>query len=225
MKEKTIEIFCDYTALVDVKKLKETQGNLKGLSPDNADKLETSIIENGIVKPIYCWWNTKTGKATQFMLDGHQRKIVYVGILDKGYNFDGGEKVPVTYIKASTRKRASEILLQLVAQYGETNPNGLEEYLEANDISLEDAAKKLTIPGIEITGLHKKFEIKSLGGIKRTSDRLNRVFGFFKLTVFTEDQFNEICELLDLPDDNNKQNITYDQVKESIQELLELKRG
>ena len=69
---KTIEIKCEGAATLSIESLKEFQGKLKSLSPENKKKLKDNILKYGFSAPIFVW---RKGEE-KYILDGKQRLVV-----------------------------------------------------------------------------------------------------------------------------------------------------
>lgn len=139
----TIDIQCEGADSVDIRDLTEFQGDLKTLSPDNAQKLRNQILDIGFSEPIAVW---RSG-GENYILNGHQRLSVLLGMEADGYDIP---PIPVSYVEARSYGEAKRKVLALTSQYGEITHGGLDEFLAETDIAdLDD----FRFPEIEMEDL------------------------------------------------------------------------
>jgi len=123
--------------LIDYRKLKHFQGELKFLSKDNYNKLLLSIEKNGFFVPMFIWFSE--GEA--YVLDAHQRLRV---LNNEGIEFDNtGFEVPYVEIEAKDKKEAASKLLVLSSQYGTITQEGIDEFIATFELP-EMEIKELT---------------------------------------------------------------------------------
>lgn len=100
---------------VNMKEVANLQGNLKSLTSREYDKLYASIMEHGVVFPIFVW------KEQMKLLDGHQRAR-----MTKQEKWD--IKWPVVYVSAPDLETAKKLLLVATSQYGKITQEGWDEF-------------------------------------------------------------------------------------------------
>lgn len=119
------------TELCNINELRELQGEIKKLPRKSREKLRRSILENGIIAPLFVWENANGEKR---ILDGHQRKKVLVELSKEG-KFDG--TVPVVFIRAETEVEAKKYLLHITSQYGKFEHSEVVRFLEELNFGIE----------------------------------------------------------------------------------------
>ena len=145
---KEIKINCTASDFVELDKLVIIQGNLKELKVENYEKLKGNILKFGICSPWHVWDH----KGKNEVLDGTQRTRTMQKMREEGYKIP---KLPVTYIKAKTKKEAKEIILSLVSQYGNLTSEGLYEFMSEAGISMGELQASFSFPEINF----KKFNL------------------------------------------------------------------
>lgn len=132
MAKKTIKITCEGSGLAKLDELVPTQGNLKSLSEANYKKLRGRILAKGFRVPVFIW---KDKKKKLKLLDGHQRRLTLITMRDQeGYEIPD---IPYAEIKAESEKDAREMVLEILAQYGKLERQGLYEFTVESDISVD----------------------------------------------------------------------------------------
>lgn len=124
----------------------ELQGELKGMSTENYDKLRKSILKKGFFAPVYVWLENTKDKRPK-ILDGHQRIRVLRKMADEGHEVG---PVPYLPIVADSEKDAREKLLLLVSQYGKVDDDGLYKFLVESDIDPALLVSDFAIPKVEL---------------------------------------------------------------------------
>lgn len=118
-----IEIKCKGTDTVPLRDIKDFQGNLKTITPENLDKLKRSIKKHGFTAPIFVWEH----EGVKHCIDGHSRIKALIDLEDEGIKIP---KIPVAYIYADNEKDAREKLLYITSQYGEFDRGGFLDFSE-----------------------------------------------------------------------------------------------
>lgn len=116
---------------VDPIGLSEFQGNLKDLSNENYEKLKSIILKHKFSFVVHAW--AREGKL--FILDGHQRVRVLLRLSSEGYEIP---KIPVVLVQADSFKQAKEKLLAGTSQFGNLTQDGLYEFLNESQVTLEE---------------------------------------------------------------------------------------
>ncbi len=143
---KAVRIACKGSARKELDDLEPFQGNLKKLSELDGVKLRKEILELGFSEPISIWQHA--GK--NFILNGHQRLAVLKGLRDEGYSIP---PLPVSLVEADSCAQAKRKVLALTSQYGEITQDGLVEFLQNADISLEEAVESFRFPELDLQEL------------------------------------------------------------------------
>ena len=138
---KTIEIKCEGAATLSIESLKEFQGKLKSLSPENKKKLKDNILKYGFSAPIFVW---RKGEE-KYILDGKQRLVVLSELQKAGYVIPD---LPVAYIQAASWKEAKKKLLAITSQFGKIEKAGLEDFLLDADILEEEIIDEVDFTGL-----------------------------------------------------------------------------
>lgn len=120
--------------LIDYRDIKPLQGELKILTPENYEKLKTSLTEKGFFVPFYIWQPEATDLS--YALDGHQRLSVLNGENVTPY------KLPYVLIDAADIVEAKEKLLLITSQYGTITAEGLQEFTK--DVPMEFLSQAVT---------------------------------------------------------------------------------
>lgn len=105
--------------LVDYRKVKPLQGNLKELSKENHDKLLKVLTKRGFTAPLFVWQKSDD----LYLMDGHQRQKVMIDEDLQPY------EVPYLLIEAENIKDAKAQLLEITSQYGTITQQGFDAYL------------------------------------------------------------------------------------------------
>lgn len=126
-----IPVTCDPQGRLERRPLADLtpfQGALKDLSDENYAKLKASILAEGFMAPVFVWRDK--------ILDGHQRTSV---LAREGWDLEG-DGVPVVEIEADTEQEAARKLLKLTSAYAKPQAEGVFDFLQANDLGIEDMA-------------------------------------------------------------------------------------
>jgi len=133
--------------------LEEFQEDIKTLSPENAEKLGKSIIENGFNMPFFVWRELDgeddlTSNETIHLIDGHQRKKVLEQLKGDGYILP--EFFPCIKVSAKDIGEAKRKVLSFVSQMGVVDQQKLFEYMVGNDITISDLKDNFSIPDLQV---------------------------------------------------------------------------
>lgn len=139
---KSIDITCEYTNLIGIDDLKNFQGDLKTIEPEEMEKLKKSIMKYGFSFPVFVWNGN--------ILDGHQRVKAARALLKDGYETEG-KKLPVVEINAKDRREAAEKLLLINSRYAKIDQSGFDTFIKDFEIDIEDMSSLLEISDIEIS--------------------------------------------------------------------------
>lgn len=133
-----VPIKCTGTETVNFRRISAFQGKLKRITPENLDKLKTSIIERGFIAPPFIWKSPSGNK----LLDGHQRLKALRQLAKEGWEIPD---IPVVYIEADTEQDAREKLLHIASQYGDFDQAELDSWLSDLDTGLDETLRLIGI--------------------------------------------------------------------------------
>lgn len=129
-----IKITCKAAALIQIDLLKKFQGNLKTLSDNSREKLLKSICLNGFTAPFFVWLHNDVFN----LLDGHQRVETLLYMRELGWEIP---ELPVAYIEADSVKDAKSKLLVITSQYGEFNPDEVQNWIDEIDNEIAESIR------------------------------------------------------------------------------------
>jgi len=160
--------------VIDYRKVKTLQGDLKYLAEEEATKLKASMTNHGFFVPFFIW---KDKKGTAHMIDGHQRQAVLLKGNSRPY------KLPYVQIHADTREAAAEKLLLVTGQYGKVTERGWSNFMdefaiESSTIDAMMASFDFVMPdvGTSSSGFKPTLDPKA-GGVGMTQERIDRAKG------------------------------------------------
>lgn len=156
MANKKLEINCSAKDYLELDDIINFQGELKDLSKANYKRLEKSISDNGFCSPFHIWED----KGKFYCLDGTQRTRVLITLRKKGWVIP---KLPVTFIKAKTKKQAKKILLSLTSQYGNMTRQGLYQFMMDAELEMDEVEESFNFPEIEFASFRSEFFDKEPG--------------------------------------------------------------
>lgn len=139
---KKIEINCKGADLKSIEELKDFQGEIKKLTPENYQKLKNTILNNGFSAPVFIWIHNNQN----YVLDGHQRIKILIDLKKEGYTIP---QVPVDYIYAKDKREAKKKLLSLASTYGMGDKNAIEAFIEQNKLSVNEILSEENIINLE----------------------------------------------------------------------------
>jgi len=133
--------------------LQEFQGDLKELTFQAYNDLRDSILKHGFFCPFFLWVNPDDPNHEEKIIDGHQRLRVIVGEQFEPETEDGW---PVVDIAAASREEAAQKLLYIVGSAGTVTDQGLYQFLEENQVSV-DVAELAHIRDVNIDDFRANF--------------------------------------------------------------------
>lgn len=149
MKPGRIRITCKGASSLPLDDLIEFQGELKRLSDEDYGKLKNTIIEEGFSFPFFIWKN----KGQNYMIDGHQRKIALLKMVQEGWKIEKPGKLPVVWVEAKNEKEAKKKVLLAMSQYGKYTEKSFMEFVEESGLDLEGLSLTIDIPTIDVDSL------------------------------------------------------------------------
>ena len=172
-----------------IEKLNHFQGDLKYLGVNQERKLLKLIKDDGFIKPIYAFENSK---SEVYILDGHQRIHVILSHLKHV------KKVPVIFVEVKNKKHAKKLVLQFNTSHGAISKTSFLNFCDEANLNSFDL-EPLEFPS-ELASLAKK-EIKQIEDGEELDCGLNKVLVIFesesKARYFYEDLIKKgvECEL------------------------------
>lgn len=135
-----IKVLVDGADAVEYTKLNNFQGDLKVLSESSYEKFKKNLIENGFIEPISVWIDD-SDKGKIKILNGHQRLSTIKRMVEnEGFQID---EIPINYVEASSYTDAKKKLLALTSEYGEMSVDGMIDFLQDIDMSVEEISTYL----------------------------------------------------------------------------------
>jgi hypothetical protein len=140
--------------------LHQLQGELKSLTESDYHKLRGRIEKTGFRFPVFVWSDDE--KKTH-IIDGHQRIRCLLQMEREGFKIP---KIPVADIEAESLQDAREQILAACSAYGVIESDGLYEFMNTSDISIEAIDTEFRLPDIDMD----KFREEFFGGPPADSD-------------------------------------------------------
>jgi hypothetical protein len=125
--------------LIEFSKLKWFQGNLKEITKDDALTLKKAI-EDAFIDPFAVWVKSPDDIK---ILNGHQRHMIM-----SDNSFDG--EVPHFRVKCKNEKEAAKFVLYFDSKPGRITEDGLYEYMNKFDLSLQDFGEKVSFFEVDL---------------------------------------------------------------------------
>jgi len=147
MPETKIRIACEGAATLPLDAFEFFQGDLKKLTPKNAERLRKEILQDGFSEPVAVW---RKGEHN-WILNGHQRIAVLRSMADE---FEI-PPLPVSWVEAKTYKEAKHKLLGLTSQYGEMTFDGLAAFSKDLDLSFDDLDTTFRFPEVDLSAFRE----------------------------------------------------------------------
>lgn len=149
---------------IELDHLTPLQGSLKELSVEAYEKLKKSILEYGFKFPIFIWRETKTVEArimggkptttvTNWILDGHGRRLVLLKLRGEGYAVP---PLPCVEIEAGSLEQAKRDVLLISSQYQHMTGDGLYEFMSDAGITV-DELDAYDLPHIDMDEFRQEF--------------------------------------------------------------------
>lgn len=164
------------TELLKWRDLKPLQHDkLKIMTKQDFEMLKNSLDVNHFIEAMNVW---ESPEGDIYLLDGHHRQKV-LDLLEKdGYLIP--DKLPCNFIKCKDRKEAAKFLLVYSARdYARIQEEGLYEFMEMEDLQLDDFRNQLVIPDIDFDyfeeSYYKDIEDVDELGIEEKNEKVNIV--------------------------------------------------
>lgn len=183
------------SGFVEWKKLIPLQNDtLKDMTKEDFEKLEKSIDKNGSLMA----WSVWQDKDKIYLLDGVGRKLLYEEKEKKGEN--PPRKVYCNFLDLKNKKEAARAVLILSSQYRKINDDGLNEFLNKNDLikELPELITQIDIPEFDIDKfIESNFEIEE--------DKESKNFASYQIIINcnNESDYNNLQKKLKLENTNS----------------------
>lgn len=130
--QKTITIACKGALELSLDQLNILQKDLKSLSHDDYQKYKKEILDTGFGFPIKVW---QDDQKKWWIVGGTQGYRVLTEMHKEGFVIP---KIPCSVINAKSKKEAYRRVLQDASSYGRMESDGLYEFLQLAEMTLED---------------------------------------------------------------------------------------
>lgn len=132
-----IKITCKGSSNVSIEALKEFQGDLKSITPEEIEKIKKSILQFGFSFPVFVWKNN--------ILDGHQRLMALRDLIADGNTI---KHIPIVEIEAKNKSEAAKKLLLINSRYATITQDGFDNFIQEFQIELNNIDEFLHMPEI-----------------------------------------------------------------------------
>jgi len=166
--EKTIKIACMGATTLNLSQMNILQKDLKSLSHEDYEKYKKEIINTGYAFPIKVW---RDPDKKFWIVGGTQSYRVLTEMTKEGWSMP---PLPVSLIEAKDKKEAYRRVLQDAASYGKMDDQGLYEFLQLADMSMDDFASSFRTPEIDHEEFEKEF-FEEIVGETGTEDEVPEV--------------------------------------------------
>lgn len=129
--------------LVDWRKLKWLQGNLKQITDDAKARLKESLRQNNFIQPFNVWAHGKD----VWILDGHHRLKVMQELEEEGATIP--DKLPANFVRCKNIKHAKTLVLVYSSLYAKATEQSLREYLSEHELDTE-ILNLIDLPNVQI---------------------------------------------------------------------------
>lgn len=146
--ERALSVKVDTKLAIPIEHLHEFQGSLKRLDKDEFQALKRSTITNGMQSAMSVWQNPDTKKWC--ILDGHQRRLVYLALKEDGYFVP---PVPVVQVMADNYEEAKKSVLIQAARYGKITQESLADYAIDSSVDLEFIQEYVRLSDVRVSDL------------------------------------------------------------------------
>lgn len=120
--------------------------NFKNCPATIFDKLKNSLKNNDFIQPFNVW---ECSDNKIYILDGHHRKRALLELEAEGFEIP--ELLPANFIECQNKKEAIKFVLLYTSQYATVVKDGLNEWLEFEDIDLKGLELDVELPYVEFS--------------------------------------------------------------------------
>jgi len=149
--DKVIEIKCGGETYVDIEELIHFQGQLKSIDEKHFKNLKESLKNDGLPLGFHAWLDPEGKKQ---LIDGHHRKLALTELRKEGFLVP---KVPVSFVKASSKKDAAKAVLISNSKYARMSEESISDFMIDFSLTVEDL-NFLDIPDIGLDYFSKEQE-------------------------------------------------------------------
>jgi len=156
-KAKTIRIACEGAATLPLDALEPFQGAFKRISEVDIDRLRRVMLTDGFSDPFNVWRED----PHNWIIDGHQRRLVLLAMRKDGYEIP---ELPVVWVEADSIEQAKRKVLSQASQYGEVLSAGLVELMEQAEVDAAALFASFRFPELEVAPWTPKEDGLDLSG-------------------------------------------------------------
>lgn len=125
----------------------------KELPEDAKHKLKASLISNNFTQPFYIWEEEETG--IKYCLDGKHRTLLLDELIKEKVNVP--YLLPATFIRCENKKEAAKLVLVYSSIYAKITQEGLNEFIQFNELDLEELKMEIDLPEFSMPRFEQKF--------------------------------------------------------------------
>lgn len=120
------------------------QDKFKELTKESYSRLRQSIVNNDFVESFKVW---QSGNDL-FCLDGFHRIKVFKELIKEDYSIP--DQFRADFIDCKDKKEASKLVLIYSSIYAKINEQSLNEYLDLNELDIEELKLEIDLPEIDM---------------------------------------------------------------------------
>ncbi len=136
--------------------------DLKDINDEAKYSLKLSLVNNKFVMPFHVWYDEAFD--TIWILDGKHRKEALIDLAENGIEIDGEhisvevpDLLPATFLDCQDKKEAAKLVLIYSSAYAKINQEGLNIFLELNEIDLSDIRTEIDLPDFSFDRFEQKY--------------------------------------------------------------------
>lgn len=130
------------------------QDNFKELSPEDMNKLKSSLVNNNFVQPFYVW---EDADGVRYCLDGKHRTKAQEELISEGY--DVPYSLPATFIDCKDKQEAARLVLVFSSFYAKITQQGLFDFKELYDLDMIELKQMINLPEFSMPRFEQKFDV------------------------------------------------------------------
>ncbi len=136
-----LSVTCKSASTLPIESLTELQGNLAEMSKENYEKLKNAFQKYGITFALTVWKN----KGKNYIIDGTGRFRTLQKMKEEGFDIP---PLPVVETVCKDMAEAKRKILLGRSEFHKTTEEGLYEFLNSAEISIDDMESENTFAGI-----------------------------------------------------------------------------
>lgn len=164
MAKKQILIKCEGAAVLPLDSLEPFQGAFKKISKTDMERLRRVMLADGFSDPFNVW---RDGEHN-WIIDGHQRRLVLHDMSDDGYEIP---ELPVVWVDADSLEQAKRKVMSQASQYGEVTSPGLLALMDQAEVDAAALIENFRFPELESTEWIPKEDGQDLSGGVATENK------------------------------------------------------